>query len=232
MKFHAAVCTLMLVGASLAQGANPPAPAPARAPSPAAQAAKALSDARAADAKAREAVDAIRHRVEARFETRREWKTAHEAVDNAHVEYDNLLAKTLEQVRKTPEYKENLVKRDKAQAVIDAGSKSQVSTNDDVKVTSEDVNQAQQDRIAAVLAMKKMEREGEQNDARLIAARQKVKDAEAAWDALQPQVDEAMKQDPAYPAAQQALDQADQALQAAKDQYAAAQKGTVAPRKH
>jgi hypothetical protein len=69
-----------------------------------------------------------------------------------------------------------------------------------------------------------MEKEAWDNDPGYIAAKEKYAGTIAAWDALQVQVDAAAKLEPGYPAAREALDEAEKAMKQAREQLAAIQK--------
>ncbi|HWE01103.1 MAG TPA: hypothetical protein VG326_01745 [Tepidisphaeraceae bacterium] len=207
------------------------APQPPRPPSPAVVATKALAEARIKLNKVKGEVDVIRKRIAVNYEAKPDWKAAKETLDAAKAEYEAASKRVRLALENDPAYKEQIAKRAKAQATVDAGAKREVASADDnaAKLTDDDVNKAQQDRIDSAIAMKKMERESGENDSKFVAARQKEKEAQAAWDALQSQLDDAMKLDPAYPPVKIELDQAEAAVKQAQEQYNAATKSQVHP---
>ena len=79
--------------------------------------------------------------------------------------------------------------------------------------------------------MKKLEREAGENDASFVASRQKHKKRKRTWDALQNQLEDAIKLDPAYPPIKTEIDKAEAAVKSAQAQYDAAVKsGSNRPR--
>jgi chromosome segregation ATPase len=167
--------------------------------------------------KAQKDLNKIRTRVAATFETKDEWKAAKDALKQAQTEYDKIKKANLAAMKAKPEYKALLAKRDAAQAVFDAAS---AGGDTEKKITDEELNKATDDRQKSALGLRKMEEDSLENDSAYIAARDKLKDAKEAWDALQTQVTDAMKSDPEYAAVQQALDQAKDRVKQLRQQLA------------
>jgi hypothetical protein len=89
--------------------------------------------------------------------------------------------------------------------------------------TPEEVNTAVQTRMNAGIEKRKLEQAALDNDPKVIAAKDKLEQANKDWAALQPQVEEALKADPDYPKAKDTLDQAEKKLTEAKKALSDAQ---------
>jgi chromosome segregation ATPase len=222
-----AVAALLLAGIITLPGTTLAATTP-KPPSAAATASKNLADARAKLAKAKTDLDVIRRRIALNFEVKPEWKSAKDALDDAKTKYESAAKHVQTALEKTPDYKEQVAKKAKAQAIVDAGAKGTGPSSDDsaTKLTEDDLNKAQQDRIDSAIMLKKMQHEADESDATFVAARQKLKEAQDAWDALQSQLDDAMKVDPAYPPVKTEIDQAEAGVKSAQEAYASATKTT------
>ena len=209
-----ALAAVLALGSAWASAATTPRTSPLAGPT------QALADARANLIKAKAAVDVIRKKLMPSFETKPDFKAAKDAIEAAHAEMDAATRHLTATLQSSPEYKAQIAKREKAQLVIDGGLKTGPSSDDNaVKVTADDLGDAHKDRIEAVYAIKKMEKDAQENDTRYVAARLKYKEAEEQWENLQGQVDDAVKLDPGYPAAQQGVQKAEEALKQAQDQY-------------
>jgi hypothetical protein len=187
---------------------------------------KAVHDAQANVDAAKRQLLVIRKRVEVTFETKPDFKAAKEAMDKAKAEYDAEVRKIAFNLEKSPDYVALVKKRDTAQALLDK-SRNPANTDsgaDPVKITDEEITAAVKDHGDAALAMLAAQKQAEEADPNIPVLKQKRADAQAAWDALELQVDEALKADPQYPPAQQAVDSAEQSLAQAKEQLAAASK--------
>lgn len=225
MKLRTALAALIIAGLAF-EPAGVFAVIPPPKPNPLAPQVKAVNQARIKMEQAQGQFLVIRKKIEIVFEAKPDWKAAKDALDKAKAEYDAAGRKVAASLESVPAYKALMVKRDKAQSVIDAATNPQVaSAADDVpKVTNEDLTSATNDHRDAVVEMKKMEKDVEDADPNYAVLKQKYDDARAAWDAMQMEVDAAVKLDPAYPAAQQAVDQAEAAYKQAREQLAAAAK--------
>lgn len=220
----AAMVAMFWIGA-----ANSPAQAPStfqpRQPSPLAGPTKAVTEARVALEKAKSQLLVIRKRVEITFASKPEFKAAKDAVDAAKQNYDRVSRRVLSKLQADPAYKDLLARRDKAEATLALANRPSAPTADDSgKISDADLAAAGQERTDVGIAMKKMESEALDNNAEYGAAKQKLADARAAWEALEPQVDDAVKIDPEYPATQQNIESAQQAYDQAKEQLASAAK--------
>ena len=185
---------------------------------------KAVRDAQVNLELAKKQVLAIRNKVELQFESKPDWKAAKAAIDKAKADYAAAVKKIADALEKNPDYKALEVKRDKAQAILDQESHPAAtpSGDDPVKFTDEQIADATKDRFEAGQAIIEMQKSAEDNDPSLLDLRQKLQDAKATWDALELQVDEAVKLDPAYPAAETNVTQAETQLAQAKQNLAQA----------
>jgi len=229
MKLRVASTLMTLAGILLMAAGSFAVPTP-RPPSPVAAASKKLAEARAKLVKAKDDLEPIRRRLAVNFEVKPEWKAAKEALDQAKDGYDSAARRVKVALEKDPTYKEQVEKRATAQKIVDASAKKDIPSADDnaPRLTDDDINKAQQDRVDSVIAMKKLERESGENDAAFVAARQKHKEAQTAWDALQNQLEDAIKLDPAYPSIKTEIDKAEAAVKSAQAQYDAAVKSAGA----
>ena len=84
------------------------------------------------------------------------------------------------------------------------------------KPSQDEIEQAATTRMKAGLEKHKMEQMALENDPKVIAAKDKLDQANKDWVALQPQVEEALKSDPDYPKAKEAFDLAEKRLTDAK----------------
>jgi len=230
MKLRVAYVLFALVGVIIVSAESFAAPTAPRPPSPVAIASKNLAEARSKLIKVKSDLDPIRKRLAVNFEVKPEWKAAKDALEQAKSDYDSAAKRVRAALEKDASYKEQVDKRTKAQAIVDASAKKDVPVADDntPKLTDDDINKAQQDRVDSVITMKKMEREAGENDAGYVAARQKEKEAQTAWDAMQNQLEDAVKLDPAYPPIKTQIDQAEAAVKTAETQYEAAVKAAAA----
>ncbi|HET6246683.1 MAG TPA: hypothetical protein VFE47_03210 [Tepidisphaeraceae bacterium] len=188
---------------------------------------KQVNDARANLLAAKKALLAIRHKVEAEYASKPDFKKAKEAVEKSKLDYNAETRKVALNLQKDPTYVALKTKRAKAQAIMDQGNAPVVPTNsgdDPVKLTDEQISTAVKDHQDAVLAMRAMEKQAEEVDAKFATLKQQRDDANSAWEALQTQVDEAMKSDPGYAAAQQGVDAAEAQYKQATDALASAAK--------
>jgi len=90
------------------------------------------------------------------------------------------------------------------------------------KPSQDEIEQAATTRMKAGLEKHKMEQMALDNDPKVIAAKDKLDQANKDWVALQPQVEEALKSDPDYPKAKETLDTAEKKLTDAKKALAEA----------
>lgn len=220
---------IALVGMMSAIGLAAQPPAPPR-PNPLAGPQKAVNEARAEVEKAKLAMFPIRKRVEAQFEVKPEFKAAKDAMAKSKADYELQAQKLTASLQKTPDYKAQVEKRDKAQLVLDNASKPTPIGSDAPKISDEEVNAASKDRADAGLAIKKMETDATNSDPTYLSLKQKYNAAKSDWDALAVQIDDAMKLDPSYPDAKRNLDSAEMRLQQALDAYKAAVKAANQPK--
>ena len=224
MKLRIAHLMLILAGFTALPATVLALPPTTPKPNPLAGPNKQVHDAQAALEVAKKQFLVIRRRVEVVFEARPDFKTTKVAMDKAKADYDAGNAKVVANLHKNPEYIALEAKRDKAQAVLDQESHPAPtpSGDDPVKLTVEQIDAASKDRTESGLAIRAMQKSAEDNDPTIVDLRQKMLDTRAAWDALQAQVDEAVKLDPGYSQAQTAVEQAEAQLKQARDAMAQA----------
>jgi chromosome segregation ATPase len=185
---------------------------------------KQMADARAEVEKAQKQITAIKKRVSSVFEAKEEWKTAKDAVKQAKTELDAAEKPVLDALMKKHEYVALGAKRDAAQAQIDEANKPATPGSEDSDKPKPDLAAASQAYTNAVIELKKMKKDALEEDSKVVAARQKYNDAVAAYEALQVQVDDAVKLDPEYPAAEQALAAAEERMKQTRESIAASAK--------
>ncbi len=228
----ASIMVLAVAGiAALPAGAVPPNQPKIN---PMASQVKAVADAKAALDKAQAQVLAIRKRVSSVFELRPDFRAAKENLETSKAEYEAASKSVQDRLHLSAEYKALVARRDKAQALLDGSARRDIPSSDDApKLTDEEVAAAGHERADAGTAIKKMERDAEQNDASFLSAKQKYTEARQTWDNLQAQVDDALKLDPEYAPAEQAVTQAETNYKTARDAMAAASRSQhPAPIKH
>jgi hypothetical protein len=231
MKWTIVSLALIIAGALCGSSSALPPPQP-KPLSPIAQAAKTLSDAKIALAKVKVQLEPLRRRAATVFEVRPDWKAAKENLEQAKAAYDTESKNSLLKAHNSAAYKALLVKRDKAQAIVESSVKKDTPSSDEnaAKLTDEDVANAQKDRIEAALALKKMDKDALDGNPAYASAKQNYKEAQSAWDALQSQLDDAVKLDPAYPPIGQQVDAAEAAVKQAQASYDSAVKQASTPR--
>ncbi|MDB5174709.1 MAG: hypothetical protein JWN51_3482 [Phycisphaerales bacterium] len=183
---------------------------------------KQVADARMEVEKCQKDMAAIKKRVASVFEAKEEWKTAKDAVKQSKAELDAAEKPVLAALVKKPEYAAVAAKRDAAEAQKEEASKPVSPGSEDIAKPKPDLDAALQTYTNATIQMKKMTKDALDDDPKVAAARQKYNDALAAYNALQVQVDDAVKLDPEYAPAQQALATAEDRLKQARDSVAAA----------
>jgi hypothetical protein len=223
LRHSLAVLVAVLTGLAIAPKNASALPTP---PNPLAQQRKAVSDAQHKLDDARKQLLVIRRKVEVVFEAKPEFKLAKDAMEKSRAEYEAAGRKVTAALEKTTPYKALIAKRDKAQAIVESATSATAagSDADAPKITPEDQAKARADHVAAVFAMKAMEKEAMEADSNYATLKQKNTDALAAWTALETQVDDAVKLDPAYGPAEKAVEQAEAALKQANDSLAQAAK--------
>ncbi|HWE92737.1 MAG TPA: hypothetical protein VG269_02080 [Tepidisphaeraceae bacterium] len=189
--------------------------------------AKQVADARADLEKANKQMLVIKKRVSSTFEAKEEWKTAKDAVKESKAELEAAKKPVLEALVKKPEYISASGKRDAAQAAMDEANKPAAPGSEDSDKPKPDPAAAAQAYTNAVLEMKKMNKEALEEDPKIVTAQQKYNDALAAYEALQVQVDDAVKLDPEYASAQQAVTAAEERYKQARESQAAAAKAAA-----
>jgi hypothetical protein len=227
MKLRIVRFVLALAGAALpASALHAQTATTAKPANPLAAQQQQVKDAQAAFDTAKRQVLIIRKRVEATFSSKPEWATAKETMDKAKIEFDMAQRRVTTALEKNPDYKKEVARKETSQAVIDQATnpKPTASGEDPAKVTDEQLAAATKDHTEAALAIISMQKNVGENDTAYQASKQKYMDAKAAYDALQTQVDDAVKLDPDYAPAQTAVESADAALKTAREALAAANK--------
>lgn len=169
-----------------------------------------VKDAEAEVARIRGQMNKIKAKVQAKYEGKEEWETAQKNLKAAERANEEARKKALAKLSANAEYKVLKDKQIKAEQTIAA---QQAAGKND----SKELQKAQQDRIDAGMALRRMENDALQGDESVSAAKEKLAEAKKAWDALQDELKEALSQDPEYAQAEQELQTAQAAVQTAKD---------------
>jgi hypothetical protein len=167
----------------------------------------------------------LKLRVQSKFETKDEWEAAQKelkaATDAEAVAKKKAMAKLIAR----PDYKaakDKQVQADKQVAALEAqGDKANLKA----------LEAAQQARIDAGLAIRKIETESLDGDPGVADAKEKLANAKKAWEALQDEVKQALDQDADYQAAQQQLTEAQANVDQMRQQMRAQQAQEAAARR-
>lgn len=172
-----------------------------------------LKDAEAIVTKIRSDMNKIKVRFSSRYEGKTEWEEAQKAMKKAKAEYNAANKKAMARLQASKEYQAQKEKLTKADEQVEAVQGKR-------KIDKKALDKALQDRTDAALAIRKLESNMVREDPALVEAKQKLADAKETWQALQEELDEAVKQDPDYQAmeveletAQANVDQMKMALQ-------------------
>jgi chromosome segregation ATPase len=191
--------------------------------SAAAESRRQIKEAEAEVTRIRNDMNKIKARVAAKFEGKEEWETAQKNLKAAEAASQAAEKKATATLQSSPEYKAAKAKLVKAEETIAAAQTKGSKAGD------KDVDKAFQDRLEAGLAVRKMETDALQGDAKVAETKEKLAEAKKAWEALQDELKEALQQDETYVAAEQELEvaqanvqqiRASAAQQAASDRQA------------
>ena len=202
------------LGAMIAAGLSAALPAPAQAQYPGqpygggnsgansalAQSRKAIKEAELEVTRIRSDMNKIKARVAQKFEGKEEWETAQKNLKAAESAHEQARKRALAKLYASPEYKaakDKLLKAEQSIASIGAKDGS-----------SKDMDKAQQDRLDAGLAVRKMETEALRADPKIAETEDQEDEAKKTWEALQDELKEALELDADYVAAQQQLETA------------------------
>ena len=216
------------LGAMLAAGLSAALPAPAQAQYPGqpyggaggaggansalAQSRKAIKEAELEVTRIRSDMNKIKARVAQKFEGKEEWETAQKNLKAAETAHEQARKRALAKLYASPEYKAAKDKLLKAeQAIASAAAKDG---------SSKEMDKAQQDRLDAGLAVRKMETDALRADPKIAEAKDKADEAKKTWEALQDELKEALELDAEYVAAQQQLETAQAQVDSMKAQMA------------
>ena len=169
--------------------------------SAAAESRRQIKEAEAEVTRIRNDMNKIKARVAAKFEGKEEWETAQKNLKAAETAYAAATKKATAALQASPEYKAAKEKQIKSEQTIAAAAGAK-------KGNTKDLEKAQQDRLEAGLAIRKMETDALQNDAKVVETKAALADAKKAWEALQDELKEALQQDETYVAAEQELQSA------------------------
>jgi hypothetical protein len=147
----------------------------------------------------RQDMQKIKARIQSRYEGKEEWEEAQKAAKAAEAANEAARKKAMAKLVANPDYKvakEKLAKSDQnLKTLTDQGPKA------DPKALAT----AQQERIDASLAVRRLESEAMDNDPKVLETKQKVTESKKAFEALEDEVKQALEQDADYQAAQQEL---------------------------
>jgi chromosome segregation ATPase len=144
----------------------------------------------------------IRAKVAQKFEGKEEWETAQKNLKAAETAHEQARKRALAKLYASPEYKAAKDKQLKAEQTIQAAQAK------GAKTSAKDMDKAQQDRLEAGLALRKLETEAMQGETSITETKDKLTEAKKTWEALQDELKEALEQDADYLAAQQELETA------------------------
>lgn len=145
-------------------------------------------------------------RVAAKYEGKEEWETAKTNLKAAESAYEKSRKAAMVRLYASPEYKAAKDKQLKAEQAIAAQQAAGAKAN------AKAMEKAQQERLDAGLALRKLETDALAADPKIAENKTKLAEAKKAWEALQDEVKEALKQDPEYLALEQQLEQAQAAV--------------------
>ncbi len=135
----------------------------------------------------------IKTRFAARYEGKAEWEEAQKNLKKAEAAYTAANKKALNKLQQSKEYQALREKQLMADEQVTA-------MQGKAKVDKKLLDKALQDRTDAAIQMRKLEAQLVQDDPALTAAKENRATANKTWEALQEELDEAVKQDPDYQA--------------------------------
>lgn len=189
-----------------------------RTPSATAEGRRQLKEAEGEVTRIRNEMNKMKTRIAARYEGKEEWETAKTNLKNAETTYEASRKKAMAKLYASAEYKAAKAKQLKAEETMAANASGAAKAN------AKDLDKAQQDRLDAGLALRKLETDALAADPKIAENKAKVAEAKKAWEALQDELKEVLEQDPEYVAAKTQLEQA----QAQVDQMKASLAQTAA----
>jgi hypothetical protein len=166
------------------------------------EARKAIQAAEKEVTKIRADMQKLKLRVQSKFETKDEWEAAQKELKAAEAANEVAKKKAMAKLIARPDYKAAKDKQAKADQQVAA-----LQAQGD-KANVKQLEAAQQARIDAGLAIRKMETDAMENDTGVGDAKEKLATAKKSWEALQDEVKQALDQDADYQAAQQQLTEA------------------------
>jgi hypothetical protein len=204
-----ALTALLAVGVSAlpstshAQARTPPAPRPGANPQTSALAAQRqqLADANAEVARLQKELSKTKAKVQAKFESKEEWETAKNNLKAAETAYESARKKAVAKLYATPDYKAAKEKQLKSEQTVQ-------ELQGNPKADPKALDKATQDRLESGITVRNLESTALAGDPAVTDTKAKVAEAKKAWEALQDEVKEALKQDPEYTATQDQLTQA------------------------
>ena len=152
----------------------------------------------------------IKARIGSRYEGKEEWEEATKSVKNAEAAHAAARKRAMAKLIASPSYKAAKEAETKADAEV------QKLTAQGAKADPNAVGVAQQARIDAALAVRKLETDALDNDPQVMAAKQKLAEAKKSREALDDELEQALQQDPDYQTAQQDLEAAQANVQQMK----------------
>jgi chromosome segregation ATPase len=163
---------------------------------------KQIKDAEADVAKIRGEMNKIKAKLAVKFEGKEDWETAKTNLKKAENEYEASRKKAMAKLYASPDYKAAKDKQLKAEQAITANQAGAA------KADARALERAQQDRLDAGLALRKLETDALAADPKIAESKEKLAEAKNGWDALQDELKEALEQDPDYVAAKTEMEQA------------------------
>jgi chromosome segregation ATPase len=178
---------------------------------------KAIKEAEAEVSRIRNEMNKMKTRVAAKYEGKEEWETAKTNLKTAEAAYEKSRKAAMAKLYASPEYKAAKDKQLKAEQAIATQQAAGAKAN------AKAMEKAQQDRLDAGLALRKLETDALAADPKIAENKAKVAEAKKAWEALQDELKEALKQEPEYLALEQQLEAAQGAVDQQKQSLAQAQ---------
>jgi chromosome segregation ATPase len=176
---------------------------------------KQLADANAEVARLQKELNKIKSKLQAKYESKEEWETAKTNLKNAENAYESARKKAVAKLYASPDYKSAKDKQLKSEQTLQ-------ELQGNPKADQKALDKAQQDRLDSGLKVRNLESAALSGDPAVSEAKTKLADAKKAWEALQDELKEALKQDPEYTATQDQLAAAQQNADQMKVQIAQA----------
>jgi DNA repair exonuclease SbcCD ATPase subunit len=162
---------------------------------------KQLAEANAEVARLQKELAKIKAKLQAKYESKEEWETAKTNLKNAENAYESARKKAVAKLYASPDYKAAKEKQLKSEQTLQ-------ELQGNPKADPKALDKAQQDRLTSGITVRNLESSALSGDPAVSEAKTKLADAKKAWEALQDELKEALKQDPEYTATEDQVTQA------------------------